>query len=109
MLLAIGALPIADRSGDKCHVLFKNISLQYRVVYRMKTKDEIAKVWSQFLADHGTVKHADCTITCRTEFLITDNDMYKKKADSDKVIRGYYNIEVSELLNDSSTDYIVRT
>jgi len=35
-------------------------------------------------------------------------DMYKKRVEADKMLRDYYNTEVSELLNGSSTNDIIR-
>lgn len=74
----IGEIPIPDRHGNKYYVLFKDLCTQYRSVYRMKTKDELANVYRQFLADNrcrdilGTIKY-------RTRYLVTDDDvMYVK-------------------------------
>ena len=71
----IGVLPMPDRHGNKYYVLFKCESSQYRVVYRMKTKDELVSVWQRFLADHSTVKRLDGTLYCRTDYLISDDDV----------------------------------
>ena len=62
----IGEVPVKDRNGNKYYVLFKDMCSQYRIVYRMKKKDELVNVWKQFIADH-TFQDVNGKMYCRIQ------------------------------------------
>ena len=82
----IGEVPIKDRSGNKYYVLFKDICTQFRIVYRMKSKDELGGVYRQFLADNRCTNTAG-TIRYRTQFLVTDDDVMYVHGEVERINR----------------------
>ena len=80
----IGEVPIADRHGNKYFVLFKDLCTQYRTVYRMKKKDELARVYQEFLA-HNSCSDLVGTITYRTKYLVSDDDVMYVKGEVNRI------------------------
>ena len=80
----IGEVPIADRHHNRYFVLFKDMCTQYRCVYRMKRKDELASVYRMFLTDNRCT-HANGTITYRTRYLVTDDDVMYVKGEVERI------------------------
>ena len=82
----IGEVPIADRHSNRYFVLFKDLCTQYRCVYRMKRKDELASVYRMFLSDNRCT-HTNGTITYRTRYLVTDDDVMYVKGEVERINR----------------------
>ena len=69
----IGVVPVKDRHGNKFFVMYKCMYTQFRVVHRLKTKDEITRSWQKFIADFG-LQNKQGNMKVRVRFLVTDDD-----------------------------------
>ena len=69
----IGVVPVKDRSGNKYFVLYKCLYTQFRVVHRLRTKEQITDSWRKFITDFA-LQGKEGSIKVRVRFLVTDDD-----------------------------------
>ena len=80
----IGYLPVADKDGHIYFVLLKDMCTQYRVVYRMKKKDDVIEIWKRYVTDNSW-QDLQGRIYCRVSNFITDDDASYVKGEVAKV------------------------
>ena len=69
----IGVVPVKDRSGNKYFGLYKCLYTQFRVVHRLRTKEQITDSWRKFITDFA-LQGKEGSIKVRVRFLVTDDD-----------------------------------
>ena len=82
----IGEVPVRDRNGHKYFVLFKDLCTQFRTVYRMKNKSDLAGIYRKFIADNRCIDIAG-RIVYRTKYLVTDDDVMYVKGEVERINR----------------------